>query len=272
LISRPALVDIHNHLVPGVDDGARDLDEALAALAAMYEQGVRRVVTTPHIDAELIGRGEAFAKKMADVDAAWDLLRVAAAERFPDVELARGHEIMLDVPRVELCDPRVRLAGGPVVLVEFPRLFVPAGSTDVLYNIRVGGRLPVVAHPERYVSLSGGNLSMIEEWRRVGGLMAVNAGSVLGGFGPEARTIVVEMLRRGWVDLIGSDYHARSMRRPLVLREVYDELVRWGGEEQAALLLSVNPGRLMDGEEPLDVPPLVVRDGVWGRLRRILGR
>jgi protein-tyrosine phosphatase len=272
LISTPALVDIHNHLIPGVDDGARDLDDALAALTAMYEQGVRRIVTTPHIDADLVRREAAYRKKRDEIDAAWEQLRAAAAERFPDVELARGHEIMLDVPQVNLDDARLRLAGGRAVLVEFPRMFVPAGSTDVLYNIRLEGRLPVVAHPERYVNVESGDLSLVEEWRNAGAYMAVNAGSLLGGFGPDAARTVRQMLRRGWVDLIGSDYHARSGRRPLVLRAAYDRLAERGGEEHAALLLSVNPGRLMDGEEPIEVPPLDLRDGVWGRLRRILGR
>jgi len=272
LIGSVALVDLHNHLIPGVDDGARNLDEALVALGAMYEQGVRRIVTTPHLDADLIRRPEAFDRKMAEVDSAWEQLRAAAAEQFPDVQIARGHEIMLDVPQVDLSDSRLRLAGGRAVLVEFPRLFVPAGSTDVLYNIRVEGRVPVVAHPERYVNVDAGNLSLVEEWRQVGACMAVNAGSVLGGFGADATRTVREMLRNGWVDLIGSDYHARAGRRPLVLREAYEELVRWGGEDQASLLLAVNPGRLLDGEDPIEVPPLVFRDGVWGRLRRILGR
>jgi protein-tyrosine phosphatase len=272
LTSFPALVDIHNHLIPGVDDGARDLDDALAALAAMYEQGVRRVVTTPHIDADLVRREAAYRKKCEEIDAAWELLRTAAATRFPDVELARGHEIMLDVPQVCLDDARLRLAGGSAVLVEFPRLFVPAGSTDVLYNIRIEGRVPVVAHPERYVNVDSGDLSLVEEWRHVGARMAVNAGSLLGGFGSDASGTVREMLRLGWVDLIGSDYHARGGRRPLVLRAAFDQLVEWGGEDHATLLLATNPGRLMDGEEPIEVPPLDLREGVWSRLRRILGR
>lgn len=268
----PMLVDIHNHLVPGVDDGARDLDEALAALAAMREQGVRRVVTTPHLDADLVRRGEAFERRLATMDAAWDALRAAAAERFPDIELARGHEIMLDVPEVRLDDRRLRLAGGPAVLVEFPRLFLPMGSTDLLYRIRTEGRIPIVAHPERYVDFDTGNVAILGEWRRVGAYMAVNAGSVLGGFGGAAARTVREMLRHGWVDLIGSDYHGRAGRRPLVLRQAYEELAGCGGEAQAELLFTVNPGRVMDGSEPLEVPPLVVRDGVWKRLRRMLGR
>ncbi|MBA4159546.1 MAG: hypothetical protein H0X65_19030 [Gemmatimonadetes bacterium] len=266
----PALVDIHNHLIPGVDDGARSMDEAMAALAAMHEQGVRRLAATPHLDAELTHRPQALHERLARIDAAWESFRAAAVERFPDVEIARGNEIMLDVPRVVLTDARVRLGGGTAVLVEFPRLFVPAGSTDALYRIQLEGYRAVVAHPERYVNVGSSDLSLVDQWCRTGAVMAVNAGSLMGGFGPAAQSTAREMLRRGWAHVIGSDYHARAGRRPLLLRAAYDDLVRVGGEEQARLLLSVNPGRLMDGEAPIAVPPLPV--GVWSRLRAIFKR
>jgi protein-tyrosine phosphatase len=271
MIGSPALVDVHNHLIPGVDDGARDLEEALEATGEMYEQGVRRIVMTPHLDADLIRRGKIFERRMAQMDEAWESIRSAVAIRFPDLEVARGHEIMLDVPQLQLDDPRLRLAGGPAVLIEFPRFFMAPAVTDVLYNVRLSGRLPVIAHPERYVSIDS-SFGLIEDWRRVGARMAVNAGSLLGGFGPKARATTREMLRRGWIDLLGSDYHARAVRRPLLLRQTFEELVDAGGEDQAHLLMSINPGRVMDGQDPYEVPPLALREGVWDRIRRMLGR
>ena len=264
----PPLVDIHNHLIPGVDDGARRPEESLAALRAMRDQGVRRLIATPHLDAGVTVRPEAFADRMAAIDAGWAALQAVAAE-VPEVEVARGHEIMLDVPSASLEDARVRLAGGRCVLVEFPRLQVPAASADALYRIRMAGYLPLVAHPERYVNVGVERLDLVEEWRRVGARIIVNAGSVVGGFGAGARATVQAMLQEGWVDLIGSDYHARP-GRPLVLVQAFEQLVKWGGEDQAVLLLSVNPGRVMDGEEPLALPPLEVRR--WGKLRALFGR
>ncbi len=261
----PPLVDIHNHLIPGVDDGARRPEEALAALEAMRAQGVGRLIATPHLDAGVTGRSDAFADRMAAVDAGWATLREIARE-VPEVEIARGHEIMLDMPDVTLDDPRVRLAGGSCVLVEFPRLQVPPGSASALYRIRGEGYLPIVAHPERYVNVDVERLDLVDEWRRMGARIVVNAGSLLGGFGPGARATTLAMLQEGWVDVVGSDYHARP-GRPLLLAKAYEQLAEWGGEDQARLLLSVNPGRVMDGEEPLAVPPLELRR--WRRLRAL---
>lgn len=264
----PPLVDIHNHLIPAVDDGARNEKEALAALQAMRDQGVRRLIATPHLDAGVTVRPEAFAGRMAAIDAGWARLQEIASQ-VPEVEIARGHEIMLDVPGVTLTDARVRLAGGLCVLVEFPRLQVPPGSAGALYRIRNEGYLPIVAHPERYVNIDVNRLDLVDEWRRMGARIAVNAGSLLGGFGTGARATTLAMLEQGWVDIVGSDYHARP-GRPLLLAAAYEQLAEWGDEDQARMLLSINPGRVMDQEEPLAVPPLEVRR--WRRLRALFGR
>ena len=267
------LVDVHNHLIPGVDDGARTLDDSLAALRAMREQGVRRLVATPHLNADGIRHPDWFGERMERVDTAWDRLHRAAAEQVPEIELARGHEILLDVPDVRLADPRTRLGGGRTVLVEFPHLFVPAGSVAVLAQLRAEGWLPIVAHPERYLNTNvhSGDLSLVEAWRRDGARMAINAGSLLGGFGPGALATVRQMLELGWVDLVGSDFHARPAR-PLVLRQSLERLREWGGEEQAELLFSENPGRALDGAEQVPVPPLRLANRLWSRVRQMFVR
>jgi protein-tyrosine phosphatase len=266
-----AFADIHNHLIPGVDDGARSLSEALAALSAMHEQGVRRLVCTPHIDAELINHPARLAARLEKVDAKWEEFREAAAKHFPDVDLRRGHEVMIDAPRFSADEPRVRMAGGPYVLVEFPRLFVPSGCDDVLYQLRLAGHFPIVAHPERYVATGTVDLDLIAHWRNLGAAMIVNAGSLAGGFGKDAHTTAVELVRRGWADMIGSDYHARK-NRPLLVRQVWEQMLRWGGEEQARLMLSVNPGRVIDGEPLAEVPPLESAGSWWHRVRQLFGR
>ncbi|MBI1808979.1 MAG: hypothetical protein HYR75_03715, partial [Gemmatimonadetes bacterium] len=121
--------DFHSHLMPGVDDGARDESFSAAALERFRGEGVGRVVTTPHFMGSLTLVAEALATRLAELDAGWaSLQRVAAGEGAAHggaLTVARGAEVMLDIPDPDLSDERLRLAGGPFVLVEFPGLQLP---------------------------------------------------------------------------------------------------------------------------------------------------
>jgi protein-tyrosine phosphatase len=260
------MIDFHSHLVPGVDDGASSLDEALAGLGEMRAQGVHTVVTTPHLGASLAATDpEAHASYLAAVDAAFDALAEAAARAYPDVHLERGFEVMLDTPRPDFADPRVRLAGTRAVLVEFPFMNVPPNVSGVLFEVGMGGWAAVVAHPERYGNLQ--DPSEAEGWRRAGARLQVNHGSLLGKYGPQARDRAVALLRRGLVDYLSSDYHARGSCHVAAGRA---EAARLVGEERAALLTETNPARLLEGRPPLPVPPCAdERRPFWSRL---LGR
>ena len=117
----PSLVDIHSHLVPGVDDGARHLPGVLNAIERMAQVGIRRFITTPHIDASLALTPTRLATRLEEVSQAWQTARDAIQEEFPDVEYRRGHEVLIDVPEPDLSDPRLRLAGTSFALIEWPR-------------------------------------------------------------------------------------------------------------------------------------------------------
>jgi protein-tyrosine phosphatase len=256
------LIDLHNHLIPGVDDGAADAGEARSALAEMVRQGVGRLVCTPHVRGGLTASPAALGSALAEVDRGWDVLAAVAAD-FPGLVVERGAEVMLDTPSPDLSDPRLRLAGTRFVLVEFPFMSVPPNDTRPLFELKVRGWTPVLAHPERY----GGarpDLADAAEWRRVGAVIQVNAGSLLGRYGAAAEAIAWGLMERGWVDCLASDHHARGR---LALADCRAELTRRGGGEQARLLMEDNPARLLAGEDPLPVPPLQQRPA-W---RRLLG-
>lgn len=261
----PGLVDLHSHLVPGVDDGARDLEESLAALDRLAAAGVSRVLTTPHIDASILARSAVFGRIQSAVEASWRTVVEACRERHPSMSLHLGHEIMLDTALPDFEDPRVRLNGGRYVLIEFPRLNIPPGTEDVLYHIRRGGRIPVVAHVERYF-YHGIEDQTLEEWRHTGAVFQVNVASLLGGYGTVAQQLAWELVSRGWVGVLASDYHARG---DTWIPQAQAALVEQGGTEQARLLLRANPRAIVMDQSIEEVPPLeIVRSGgTWSRLR-----
>ncbi len=259
------MIDFHNHLIPGVDDGATDLAQALDGLKAMESEGVHTIITTPHFEGSLTHNPDAFAARMAELDTAWNALSGLVETQFPLLRLARGVEVRLDTPDPDLSDARLRLGGSSFVLVEFDRFTIPPGSTEALFKLKRRGITPILAHPERYSGIRRG-MDLVEEWRKVGCYLQVNSGSLLGRYGDTAYQVALKLLERGCVDYLSSDYHARG--RPAV-RQARDLLLDMGGEEQAELLTLRNPGRILNNEPPLDVPPLQPRRAWWRRLQKI---
>lgn len=265
----PGPCDFHSHLVPGVDDGARDLEDSLEGIERMKAAGFNRILTTPHLNASIGREPGGFAPRFEEVRAAFETLRVAAAERWPEVQLAQGFEVMLDIPDVDLEDEGLRLAGTRFMLVEWPRLQIPPGTHRVIERLVASGIRPVIAHPERYGGMEH-TRSIAREWRDMGALLQVNYGSICGRYGKSAKLVAGRLLREGLVSYLASDFHGRPNLR------LYYRGAREFFEEKDALeafltLTETNPRRLMDDQEPLPVALLAETPGLLGRLRRIIG-
>jgi len=262
--------DLHSHLVPGVDDGARTLDESIEAVGRLSSLGVRRIVTTPHLVGSLTRDPGALAARMGEIAAGWASLADSAGRAFPDLDLRLGYEIMLDIPDPDLSDPRLRLGDTSYVLVEWPGLQVPPATLPAIERLVEGGVKPVIAHPERYRGLDR-DLNLPGEWKRKGAILQMNYGSLLGGYGKGPRDRALLLLERGWVDYFSSDFHGRAHLTPWI-REARDALADLGGEEQFEILAEINPARVFKGQEPLQAPPLTVPQGVWEKLLAAIGR
>jgi protein-tyrosine phosphatase len=261
------VLDFHNHLIPQVDDGSQSIAASASGIATMREQGIRNIITTPHLRASKLVSAADHSEYFKLVDAKWAILSAYASEHFPDIRLERGFEILLDAPDPDLTDPRTRLARTQFVLVEFPFVSVPPNSARALFDLRMRGYEPIVAHPERYADAQK-ELKLIEEWIHVGAHLQVNAGSLLGKYGPDATRTASLILARGWASYISSDYHATGSCDS---GEAYKTLRSRTADEAAELLFTVNPERILSGELPLPVPAVAASGATWGdRLRSAL--
>lgn len=259
--------DFHSHLIPAVDDGSGDVAQSLTALRLFSSQGAATCITTPHFDASLTKMPAMLAVRLAELDAGWAQL-VAAHAATPGLpRIERGVELMLDDPDPDLREARLRLAGGPFVLVEFPAMQLPPNAEWALHNIKRHGWRPILAHPERYRNHDS-RLTVLSRCRAAGAHLQVNAGSFLGQHGDRARAVANVLLSLGWIDYLASDYHARG--EPATARTAA-LLVKRGAEQQVHRLTVENPERILAGEGPLPVAPLGERSGRpwWARL---LGR
>ena len=203
------LVDLHTHLLPGVDDGVRTLDEALAQLRAARDQGITALACTPHTHPVPPGRLEPLLAERRGVHERV----VAAAEAeggLPQIGL--GAEVLIIDENVSLDPPGMRINGGMYALVE-----VPFGLQDfswvreVFLRLLDRGHVPVLAHVERYARLLG--YDPLDIWRGDGVLAQVNASSLVGEHGEEIRRRALDLIDTGRADLVASDVHGDHMRR-----------------------------------------------------------
>jgi protein-tyrosine phosphatase len=260
------IVDFHSHLIPAVDDGAPDVRHALDALRAFAAQGVTTCLTTPHFDGSLTKMPDALETRLREIDVGWERLRQAVAQEKGLPTLARGTEVMLDDPDPDLSDVRLRLAGGPFVLCEFPAMRIPPNAEWAIQNLRTRGWRPIIAHPERYRNHDD-RLSALLRCREAGAFLQVNAGALFGQHGDRAMAIARVLLEQGWADYIASDYHARGA--PATARGLA-VLAERGASAQARLLTEENPARILAGEDPLPVPPVppAGKRSWWARIFR----
>ena len=263
------IIDLHSHLVPGVDDGARTLDDVLEGVGRMVERRVERIITTPHLEGSLTLDPPALERRLSRVDAAWTEARAVLQGAHPDLIFERAHEVLLDIPDPDLSDPRLRFPGTSVVLAEWPRLQIPPETPRVLSRLRKDGIRILLAHPERYRGFDP-DLSLVAAWRAEGAWLQMNHGSLMGRYGSPVRQRALQLLSKGAVDCLSSDFHGRAHLR-LYIREAESLFLKAGAHEAWRLLVSENPRRLCRGEEPLPVPPVVFPEGMADRIRSFLG-
>jgi protein-tyrosine phosphatase len=247
------MIDIHSHLLPGVDDGSPSLDVSIPVLQRFAADGVTVLVCTPHLNASQAASAP-YARHR-------ELLGHLQALAPLGLELRLGWEIMLDSPGVDLTAPALCLGDSRALLVEFTRGGLPRGATGELRRIARSGRTPILAHPERYF---GCTIELVREWRALGVVIQTDASVLMGRGGPA--DFAKAMLTEGLIDILASDNHgdARS------LGAAQDWLAEKGADEQMDLLLRANAERVLGDEDPLPVPPL--RAGLVGRIKRIFGR
>jgi protein-tyrosine phosphatase len=231
------MIDIHSHLLPGVDDGSPSVAVSVRVLKRFAAQGVECVVLTPHLTASRAATAP-YERHVAILEA----LRAAWPEK-PELQL--GWEIMLDTPNADLRAPQLSLGKSTAVLVEFPRMNVPQAAAQELHRIRSSGRVPVLAHPERYW---GCTVERVAEWRAAGAVIQMDTAGLIG---------------RGAIATHGD---ARS------IATARDWLLEVATPEHAELLTRTNARRLLDSEPLVPVPPLRPERGIFDRLRELFTR
>ena len=196
--------DMHSHLLPGIDDGAPNLEESLHLIERLYNMGYRRLITTPHIYKEQYpNSAEIILTQLA-------IVREAIAGKFPGLTLDAAAEYFIDEHFNDLFEAGELLTlPGNYVLIEMSYFAPYPALHEVLFKLNIAGYKPILAHPERY-NYYLKDWDAIEKLRYSGCYFQVNLLSFTGYYGKPARQIAQKLLEEDLVDFLGTDLHHRQ--------------------------------------------------------------
>lgn len=193
--------DMHSHLIPGIDDGAKTIEDSLLLIRRMHELGFTRLITTPHIMSDY------FRNTPEIILSGLESLRKAVAENNIPVKIDAAAEYYLDDGFLKKLDEEPLLTfGDKYLLVEVSYINPPDNIRQILFDAQTRGYRPVLAHPERYPFWYR-NMDMYRTLSDSGVLLQINMNSISGYYGPEAKRIAEQMIDEGLVNALGTDMH-----------------------------------------------------------------
>ena len=248
------MIDLHCHVLPGLDDGAPDTGEALAMLEIAAADGIETVVATPHAFDGVFNNNDVDA-----IRAAVDALAADARKMEIAIDLRAGADVHVSTEITELhkAGRLPTLNGTRYFLLEFPHTMVPHGIDPVLFEWQVAGLIPILTHPERNAELAT-DLPRVADLVRRGVLMQVTAASLAGELDAAAEEAALTMLSAGCIHFLATDAHSSTWRRP-VLSAARERAAELTDAATARALVLDNP-RLVLANEPIAVAEPVLSE------------
>jgi protein-tyrosine phosphatase len=241
------MVDVHCHILPGLDDGPDSIEESLAMAEAAISDGITHVVATPHCNSE-------YPFDYAYVQRLRDRLQSEVGDR---LKLATGCDFHLNPENLNALRADASqfcINQRDYLLVEFNEISIPPSMDETLHNLQLQGLRPVITHPERNAILRR-QPERLTKWVRLGCVIQVTAGSITGTFGPRAQEDSMCWIAKGIVHIVASDAH-NTKRRPLRLQPAYRAVSEQFGATKSQALFVDNPLAVFEGRDLPYIPEI----------------
>jgi protein-tyrosine phosphatase len=246
------MIDIHTHIIPNVDDGAINIEESLRMIKKAEEDGIKTIVATPHVFNQL-----SRFKSLRELEEKFTTLRNKIKQNQINVRLLKGAENYF-VPNLKkkLQDYRhiLTINNSDYFLLEFPAELIFPGTKEFLFDLIADGFTPIICHPERN-SVIQSDLKFLYQFLQLGALSQINAGSLMGTFGPEASITAHNLIKYNMVHIIASDCH-NSTSRPPKLSPVYEHL-SYIEKDKIDIMVLHMPQAVINNEAPIDTGTLI---------------
>lgn len=258
------MIDFHNHILPNVDDGAKTLDVSLRMLSHAAKQGITDVVNTVHyqhpkVEGKVISY-DTIKKSIIN-------LELELKKKKNPIKLHFGAEVFYQPNLLEIKDnPLVNFNNGKYMLIEFNPQIIPKNHVDYLFKLKLAGVTPIIAHPERYRAVQN-DFNIINDWLRLGCLIQVSAGSILGFMGENLKKTASKIIYSNSCHILGSDAH-NDQNRNFMLKDAFEKVEKMIGVSAKKLVYD-NPKAVIDGKliEPI-IGKNMGKMTFWDRFKR----
>lgn len=255
------IIDCHNHTLPGIDDGARDVEMALAMARRATINNIAAIIVTPHhLNGVFVNRRADILNYLVDFKSVLEKSNIRL-QLYPGAENHLMPELLRDLDNdvaMTLCDR------GKAVLVELPKHGLPIGAEELLHQIIERGITPLIAHPERNTQLLN-DTQLLKRWVDMGCRFQLTGQSCSGRFGRRIQSACRQWLLGDLIHIVASDAHRAEGREP-DLNPARKILAKWVGIANMELLTEDNPARLLAGED-LRLTQSMKKAGFFSRKR-----
>lgn len=236
------LIDIHNHILPGMDDGSKSMEQSVNMARIAHDEGFRHIIATPHF---FVHR---FEHTPEEIKSCFEKLRAEVTREVPDMKLHLGCEIMYtsDIADIIAENRVLSMCDSGYVLVEFRPGVSIREIKDGIHDISMSGKIPIIAHIERYQSVME-DVYVVDEFKELGALIQVNAGSITGDLGRKIKKNIKHLMKEELVDFVATDSHSDGHRAPYIEKCV-KYISKKINEDYMEKVLIRNPQKIIDNK------------------------
>lgn len=237
------MIDIHCHILPNVDDGSESLEESIEMAKIAESEGITRIVNTSHCHFDF------KYKKGNELKLELEKFNQALKEENINIEVLLGNELYYTSDLIERFNELdfFSMNNSKYILMEFSPINFPKNIEDVIYEIKIRGYIPIIAHAERYKQVQE-DVNIVLDCIKEGALIQVNASSILGKNGEKAEDTSKKLLDNNMVHFVATDAHSSNRRRPLI-KDSYNYILKNYGKEVSEKLFIENPTAVIENRD-----------------------
>lgn len=240
-----ASIDIHSHILYGIDDGSKSIEESINIIKEHIKMGFTDIVVTPHYI-----ENSKYETNNIDKENILKTLKQELKKQNININLYLGNEVFVNNNLEELLKKKeiATINNSKYLLIEFPMNEKPKDINNIIYELKIKGIIPIIAHPERYDYVEK-NPNLVLEWIEEGALLQSNYGSIIGVYGSGPQKTIKKLLKKDLIEFLATDIHYPNNKIYLNMDKIRKKLKKLISEERFIELTNTNPKNIIENKE-----------------------